>query len=171
MMACPAALTIQPKIGVSRSSQPRCAWRCSLTGYENCSGRGTSDSVCLGTNCGQAQSVGGDMLTAPGHPSAVLHASSHRTNCTPLAPAVVRKQNDTAFPSETEAGNAINQTMFVSWFRKAWPYIQGHRSSVFVVVLPGDVIADSSKIDGVLQVFLLPLLPLLFSGSTPSRKC
>ncbi|OAE26523.1 hypothetical protein AXG93_1406s1150 [Marchantia polymorpha subsp. ruderalis] len=49
-------------------------------------------------------------------------------------------------------GEFLKQASFVHWFREAWPYIQGHRSSVFVIVLPGDVIADGAKLDGVLQV-------------------
>ncbi|BBN10290.1 amino-acid N-acetyltransferase [Marchantia polymorpha subsp. ruderalis] len=52
-------------------------------------------------------------------------------------------------------GEFLKQASFVHWFREAWPYIQGHRSSVFVIVLPGDVIADGAKLDGVLQDVLL----------------
>ncbi|CAM6096345.1 unnamed protein product [Calypogeia fissa] len=44
---------------------------------------------------------------------------------------------------------------FVHWFREGSPYIQGHRSSTFVIVLPGEVTVDSKKMDGILQDILL----------------
>ncbi|KAL3701167.1 hypothetical protein R1sor_019189 [Riccia sorocarpa] len=49
----------------------------------------------------------------------------------------------------------LKKESFVHWFREAWPYIQGHRSSVFVIVIPGDIIADGAKFDGILQDILL----------------
>jgi hypothetical protein len=49
---------------------------------------------------------------------------------------------------------------FVRWFRESSPYIQGHRKSTFVVVIPGEVIVDSLKMDGILQV--LPSIHVFF---------
>ncbi|EFJ12067.1 hypothetical protein SELMODRAFT_125041 [Selaginella moellendorffii] len=43
------------------------------------------------------------------------------------------------------------QRQYVSWFREAWPYIQGHRGSTFVIVIPGEVIANRLVLDNVLQ--------------------
>lgn len=39
----------------------------------------------------------------------------------------------------------------VQWFRSTWPYIQGHRGSTFVIVLPGEVSRDKKVLDGLLQ--------------------
>ncbi|KAL3688994.1 hypothetical protein R1sor_015303 [Riccia sorocarpa] len=47
------------------------------------------------------------------------------------------------------------EALFVQWFRGAWPYIQGYRSCTFVLVISGEVVADRSKIDGILQDILL----------------
>jgi hypothetical protein len=41
---------------------------------------------------------------------------------------------------------------FVNWFREAWPYIQGHRGSTFVVVIPGEVVENRAILDSILQV-------------------
>ncbi|EFJ09984.1 hypothetical protein SELMODRAFT_235633 [Selaginella moellendorffii] len=54
------------------------------------------------------------------------------------------------------SGEGIAMTMdkqrqYVSWFREAWPYIQGHRGSTFVIVIPGEVIANRLVLDNVLQ--------------------
>lgn len=41
---------------------------------------------------------------------------------------------------------------YVNWFREAWPYIQGHRGSTFVVVIPGEVLENRSALESILQV-------------------
>jgi hypothetical protein len=41
---------------------------------------------------------------------------------------------------------------YVNWFREAWPYIQGHRGSTFVLVIPGEVIEKRRMMDCILQV-------------------
>jgi hypothetical protein len=46
--------------------------------------------------------------------------------------------------------SAQDQEQFVGWFRQAWPYIQGHRGSTFVVVISGEIMA-SPLIDCILQ--------------------
>jgi amino-acid N-acetyltransferase len=40
---------------------------------------------------------------------------------------------------------------FVNWFRESWPYIQGHRGSTFVVVIPGEVVENRAILDSILQ--------------------
>ncbi|KAG0626945.1 hypothetical protein M758_2G163500 [Ceratodon purpureus] len=40
---------------------------------------------------------------------------------------------------------------YVNWFREAWPYIQGHRGSTFVIVIPGEVVENRSALDSILQ--------------------
>lgn len=61
---------------------------------------------------------------------------------------------------------------FVRWFREAWPYIQGHRGSTFVIVIPGEVVANTTLFDNILQVACSacpasPLLPLLPQAASP----
>ncbi|CAM6088383.1 unnamed protein product [Calypogeia fissa] len=161
-MAWPAALQIQPKIAISRSSSPvptiveRCACSCLLTSNENCFfSRKPSDSNCCAGNVNYQVAPGefvGDVV------SSSTRQASNWAKCASLASSDYPRttQNGAAKTIEAETGDMkMNEQMFVSWFRMAWPYIQGHRSSVFVVVLPGDVIADSSKIDGVFQDLLL----------------
>lgn len=41
---------------------------------------------------------------------------------------------------------------YVNWFREAWPYIQGHRGSTFVIVIPGEVVENRSALESILQV-------------------
>jgi hypothetical protein len=41
---------------------------------------------------------------------------------------------------------------YVNWFREAWPYIQGHHGSTFVLVIPGEVIEKRRMMDCILQV-------------------
>lgn len=45
-----------------------------------------------------------------------------------------------------------NNLPYVNWFREAWPYIQGHRGSTFVIVIPGEVVENRAMIDSILQV-------------------
>lgn len=45
-----------------------------------------------------------------------------------------------------------NNLPYVNWFREAWPYIQGHRGSTFVIVIPGEVVENRTMIDSILQV-------------------
>ena len=52
-----------------------------------------------------------------------------------------------------------NNLPYVNWFREAWPYIQGHRGSTFVIVIPGEVVENRAMIDSILQV-----LPSKFPG-------
>lgn len=47
-------------------------------------------------------------------------------------------------------GSDQDQEQFVGWFRQAWPYIQGHRGSTFVVVISGEIMA-TPHIDCILQ--------------------
>lgn len=51
-----------------------------------------------------------------------------------------------------EAGEGEQHTQYVNWFREAWPYIQGHRGSTFVLVIPGEVVGNRAMIDCILQV-------------------
>jgi hypothetical protein len=55
------------------------------------------------------------------------------------------------------AGNAP----YVNWFREAWPYIQGHRGSTFVIVIPGEVVANRSALESILQVRSILATPQL----------
>lgn len=67
-----------------------------------------------------------------------------------------------------------SQAHFVSWFREAWPYIQGHQGSTFVLVISAEII-DSPFVDGICQVvsyitllyrtFVMLFLNCLFSIS------
>jgi hypothetical protein len=41
---------------------------------------------------------------------------------------------------------------YVNWFREAWPYIQGHRGSTFVIVIPGEVVENRCALESILQV-------------------
>lgn len=41
---------------------------------------------------------------------------------------------------------------YVTWFREAWPYIQGHRGSTFVIVIPGEIVENRSALESILQV-------------------
>ena len=78
-----------------------------------------------------------------------------------VAPEIRRK---TRLPQPTDAlasgaghvgGSSEDRQMdmqFVTWFREAWPYIQGHRGSTFVLVIPGEVIADKGKTHSMLRV-------------------
>lgn len=43
-----------------------------------------------------------------------------------------------------------SQANFVNWFREAWPYIQGHQGSTFVLVISAEVI-DGPFVDGICQ--------------------
>ncbi|KAH7435721.1 hypothetical protein KP509_06G076900 [Ceratopteris richardii] len=55
---------------------------------------------------------------------------------------------------EESASNAASlylrdqQTSFVSWFRGAWPYIQGHHGGIFVLVISAEIL-DSPFVDGI----------------------
>ncbi|BBN08630.1 amino-acid N-acetyltransferase [Marchantia polymorpha subsp. ruderalis] len=71
--------------------------------------------------------------------------------------AVSDDENDLSKEKENEtlSKDDDKEALFVQWFRGAWPYIQGYRSSTFVLVIPGEVVADRSKIDGILQDILL----------------
>lgn len=58
-------------------------------------------------------------------------------------------------PDNGDPGNGVSdspqdQEQFVGWFRQAWPYIQGHRGSTFVVVISGEIMA-SPLMDYILQ--------------------
>eukprot|EP00252_Welwitschia_mirabilis_P001194 TRINITY_DN11103_c0_g1_i1.p1 TRINITY_DN11103_c0_g1~~TRINITY_DN11103_c0_g1_i1.p1 ORF type:complete len:597 (+),score=115.20 TRINITY_DN11103_c0_g1_i1:177-1967(+) len=50
----------------------------------------------------------------------------------------------------TSCNSVSEQNQFVGWFRQAWPYIQGHRGSTFVVVISGELVA-SPHMDCILQ--------------------
>ncbi len=50
------------------------------------------------------------------------------------------------------AAPAGHSMQFVNWFRESWPYIQGHRGSTFVVVIPGEVVENRAILDSILQV-------------------
>lgn len=47
---------------------------------------------------------------------------------------------------------ATSNVPYVTWFREAWPYIQGHRGSTFVIVIPGEVVENRSALESILQV-------------------
>jgi hypothetical protein len=49
------------------------------------------------------------------------------------------------------AAPAGHSMQFVNWFRESWPYIQGHRGSTFVVVIPGEVVENRAILDSILQ--------------------
>lgn len=49
-------------------------------------------------------------------------------------------------------GSSVGNLPYVNWFREAWPYIQGHRGSTFVIVIPGEVVENRNMIDSILQV-------------------
>lgn len=58
---------------------------------------------------------------------------------TPPAP-----DNDILFSKE-------DHCKFVQYFRQASPYIEGHRSRTFVIVLPGEVSADKVMLSSILS--------------------
>jgi len=43
------------------------------------------------------------------------------------------------------------ESMFVQHFRQASPYIEGHRGKVFLIQIPGEVIAQKDKLEGLVQ--------------------
>ncbi|KAH7679174.1 Amino-acid N-acetyltransferase protein [Dioscorea alata] len=52
------------------------------------------------------------------------------------------------------SGDSFSENeLFVSWFWQAWPYIRGHRGSIFVVVISGEIV-DSPHLDSILQVLI-----------------
>lgn len=57
---------------------------------------------------------------------------------------------DNGDPANGVSDSAQDQEQFVGWFRQAWPYIQGHQGSTFVVVISGEIMA-SPLIDYILQ--------------------
>eukprot|EP00850_Spirogloea_muscicola_P004593 SM000019S05137 [mRNA] locus=s19:988959:996769:- [translate_table: standard] len=69
----------------------------------------------------------------------------------PLAVASQSIKPRTWQSAETAAGADARQFDFVLWFRQAWPYIQGHRGSTLVLVIPGEVAADRHLRDRILQ--------------------
>ncbi|XP_024369175.1 probable amino-acid acetyltransferase NAGS2, chloroplastic isoform X2 [Physcomitrium patens] len=46
---------------------------------------------------------------------------------------------------------AVVNVPYVNWFREAWPYIQGHRGSTFVIVIPGEVVENRNALESILQ--------------------
>ncbi|KAH7663425.1 Amino-acid N-acetyltransferase protein [Dioscorea alata] len=66
---------------------------------------------------------------------------------------------DDAVREIVSSGDSFSENeLFVSWFRQAWPYIRGHRGSVFVVVISGEIV-DSPHLDSILQRFAAPAAP------------
>ncbi|KAH7689875.1 amino-acid N-acetyltransferase protein [Dioscorea alata] len=58
---------------------------------------------------------------------------------------------DDAVREIVSSGDSFSENeLFVSWFRQAWPYIRGHRGSIFVVVISGEIV-DSPHLDSILQ--------------------
>lgn len=60
--------------------------------------------------------------------------------------------------SVSNGSSITNNLPYVNWFREAWPYIQGHRGSTFVIVIPGEVVENRAMIDSILQVLPSKLL-------------
>ena len=52
---------------------------------------------------------------------------------------------------EASLAPAKAQATLVDFFRQASPYISGHRGRTFVVVIPGEVVAQEDILDGVLS--------------------
>jgi len=52
---------------------------------------------------------------------------------------------------EASLAPAKAQATLVDFFRQASPYIAGHRGRTFVVVIPGEVVAQEDVLDGVLS--------------------
>ncbi|KAJ0961249.1 hypothetical protein J5N97_000795 [Dioscorea zingiberensis] len=58
---------------------------------------------------------------------------------------------DDAVRESVSAGYAASENeQFVASFRQAWPYIIGHRGSIFVVVISGEIV-DDPYLDSILQ--------------------
>uniref|UniRef100_A0A7I4EYL7 Aspartate/glutamate/uridylate kinase domain-containing protein n=1 Tax=Physcomitrium patens TaxID=3218 RepID=A0A7I4EYL7_PHYPA len=61
-------------------------------------------------------------------------------------------QKGQGYGQEKNTGNlAAGNVPFVNWFRAAAPYIQGHRGSTFVIVIPGEVVENKSALESILQ--------------------
>lgn len=85
----------------------------------------------------------------------------HSLNCV----GSVSSRQKSHHEEEVMVKEELMETQFVHWFREGSPYIQGHRSSTFVIVLPGEVTVDSLKMDGILQV-----LPSMIDSSSATSR-
>ena len=66
-------------------------------------------------------------------------------------PAVAATRTGDALPAAVdESTPARAQASLVDFFRQASPYIAGHRNRTFVVVIPGEVVAQEEVADGLL---------------------
>ena len=79
--------------------------------------------------------------------------------CAPLRTECSRSTRCSCWSSQKGQGQekkngypAAGNVPYVIWFREAWPYIQGHRGSTFVIVIPGEVVENRSALDSILQV-------------------
>lgn len=79
--------------------------------------------------------------------------------CAPLRTECSRSTRCNCWSSQKGKGQekkngypAAGNVPYVNWFREAWPYIQGHRGSTFVIVIPGEVVENRSALESILQV-------------------
>ncbi|EFJ23058.1 hypothetical protein SELMODRAFT_175390 [Selaginella moellendorffii] len=83
-----------------------------------------------------------------------LHWLPSPNKLPPIARSVRRLPSPLAAAAVNTNGSCVvreNHRDYVHWFREAWPYIQGHRGSTFVIVVPGEILAKRETLDNILQ--------------------